>query len=56
MSIYGRLLLDRNQNEDEVEEHITIKREVNIQMISTLKNEKSISSINPGAQFETSMT
>ena len=48
--------MDRNQNEDEVEEHITIRREVNIQMISLFKNKKSISSMNPGAQFETLMT
>ena len=50
-----RLLLGGNPKGCAVAEHIATKFEVNPQMLSTLKNEKSIWSMNPGANFETSV-
>ena len=55
MSIVGRLLLDGNPKGYEVAEHIAKTVEVNPWMISTLKNAKSIWSMNPGANFDTSV-
>ena len=49
------LLLDGNPKGYEVSEHIATKVEVNTQIISTLKNKKSIWSMNPGGNSETSM-
>ena len=51
----GRLILDGIPKGHEVAEHISTKVEVNPRMLSTLKNEKSIWSMNPGANFETSV-
>ena len=51
MSRGGRLLLDGNPKGYEVSEHIATKVEVNPRMLSTLKNAKSISSMNPGGKF-----
>ena len=51
----GRLLLDGNPKGYEVADHIATKVEVNPQMLSTLKNAKSIWSFNPGGNLETSM-
>ena len=51
----GRLLLDGNPKGYEVAEHIATKVEVNPRMLSTLKNAKSIWSMNPGGKFETSV-
>ena len=42
----GRLIMDRNTKGCEVAEHIAKKVEVNPQMLSTLKNVKSIWSMN----------
>ena len=55
MSIGGRLLLYGNPNGYEVAEHIDTKVQVYPQMLSTLKNDKSIWSMNPGEDFETSV-
>ena len=55
MSRGGRLLLDGNPKGCEVAEHIATKVEVNPWMLSTLKNEKSIWSMNPGENFKTSV-
>ena len=55
MSRGGRLLLDGNPKGYEVAEHISIKVEVNLRMLLTLKNAKSIRSMNPGEKFETSV-
>ena len=51
----GRLLLNGNPKGYEVAEHITTKFEVNPRMLSKLKNEKSIWSMNPGVNVETSV-
>ena len=51
----GSLLLGGNPNGYEVADHIDTKVEVNPRMISTLKNAKSILSMNIGANFETSV-
>ena len=45
------LLLDGNTKGYEVAEHIYTKVEVNTRMLSTLKNEKSIWSMNPGGDL-----
>ena len=55
MSRGGRLLMDENKKGYEVAEHIATKVEGNPRMISTLKNAKYIWSMNPGANFETSV-
>ena len=55
MSRYGRLLLYGNPKGYEVADHISTKVEVNPQMLSTLKNAKYIWSMNPGANFVTSV-
>ena len=55
MSRGGRLHLDGNPKGYEVAEHIATKVEVNPRMISTLKNAKSIRSMNLGGDFETSV-
>ena len=55
MSRGGRLLLYGNSKGCEVAEHISTKVEANPRMLSTLKNAKSIWSMNPGGDFETSM-
>ena len=49
------LLLYENPKGYEVAQHIDKKFDVNPQMLSTLKNAKSIWSMNPGAKFETSI-
>ena len=49
------LILGRNTKGYEVAEHIDTKVEVNPQMISTLKNAKSIWSMNPWENVEKSM-
>ena len=49
------MLLVVNPKGCEVEEHIATNMEVNPQMSSTLKNEKSIWIVNLGANFDTSM-
>ena len=51
MSIGGRLIMDGNPKGCELEEHIATKFKVNPRIISTSKNEKSIWSMNPGANF-----
>ena len=51
----GRLILDGNPKGHELAEHIATKVEVNPQIILTLKIEKSIWIMKPGANFETSM-
>ena len=51
----GHWLLDGDPKGYEVAEHIAKRVEVNIRMISTLKNEKSIWSMNAGGNFETSV-
>ena len=43
----GSLILDRDTKGYEVEKHTSKKVEVNAQMLSTLKNEESIQSMNP---------
>ena len=55
MSRCESLLLDGNPKGYEVAEHIVTKVELNPPMLSTLKNSKSIWSMNPGANLETSM-
>ena len=55
MSRGGSLLLDGNTKGYELAEHIATKLEVNPRMLSTSKNAKSILSMNPGANFETSV-
>ena len=50
----GRLLLDGNPKGWKVAYHIAKTFEVNPWMLLTLKNAKFISSMNPGANFETS--
>ena len=55
MSRGGRLLMDRNPKGYEVTEHIATKFEVNPRMLSTLKNAKSIWSMNPGEIFKKSV-
>ena len=55
MSWGGRLILDGNPKGCEVSEHIATKFKVNPRILSTLKNAKSIWSMNPGANFETSV-
>ena len=45
--------MDGNSKGYEVAEHIATKVEVNPRMLSTLKNAKTILSMNPGANFET---
>ena len=47
--------MDGNTKGYEAAEHIATKVEVNPRMLLTLKNEKSILSMNPGANFETSV-
>ena len=47
--------MDGNPKGYEVAEHTDTTVEVNPRMLSTLKNEKSIRSMNPGATFETSV-
>ena len=47
------LLLDVNPKGYEVEEHTDKKVDLKPQMLSTLKNEKSIRSMNLGASLET---
>ena len=49
------MFLCENWKGYELSEHIATKDEVNLRMISTLKNAKSIWSMNPGANFETSV-
>ena len=51
----GHLLLYGNRKGCQLAEHIATKVEVIPQMLSTLKKEKPIWSMNPGANFETSM-
>ena len=51
----GRLRLDGNPKGYEVAEHIATKVEVNPRILSTLKNAKSIWSMNPGANLDTSV-
>ena len=53
MSRGGRLLLGGSPKGYEVEDHIYIKIDVNPRILSTLKNAKSIWSMNSGAVFET---
>ena len=48
MLICGRLILDENPKGYGVAEHIVTKGEENTQILSTLENEKSIRSMNPG--------
>ena len=55
MSRVRCLLLGRSPKGYEVAEHMVTKVEVNMRMILTLKNAKSISSMIPGAKFDTSM-
>ena len=55
MSRDGSLIMDRNSKGYEVAEHIATKVEVNPRIISTLKNAKSIQSMNPGVDLETSV-
>ena len=55
MSWVGSLILGVNTIGYEVAEHIAKKIEVNPQMISALKNAKSIWSMKPGAIFKTSV-
>ena len=55
MSGCGSLLLAGIPKGYEVTEHISTKVEVNQQMISALKNQKSIWSMNRRAKFETSL-
>ena len=43
----GSLILDRDTKGCEVAKHTSKKVEVNAQMLSTLKNEESIQSMNP---------
>ena len=50
-----RFLLGINIKGYEVSELIATKVELNPRMLSTLKNAKSILSMNPGANFETSV-
>ena len=47
--------MDRNPKEYELVDHISTKVEVNPRMISTLKNEKCILTMNPGTNLETFM-
>ena len=49
------MILGENQTGHEIAEHIAKKVKVNPQILSTLKNEISIRSMNPGGEFETSM-
>ena len=53
MSRRVRLLMDGNPKGCEIAYYIATKVELNPQMILTLKNEKSIWSMNPGETFET---
>ena len=53
MSRGGSLILDGNPKGYEVAEHISKKAELNPRMLSTLKNAKSIWSMNPGEIFDT---
>ena len=55
MSRGGCLLLDENPKGYEVAEHIATKVEVNLRILSTLKNAKFIWIMNPGANVETSV-
>ena len=55
MSRCGFLILDGNPKGCELAERISKKVEVNPQMISTFKKAKSIWSMNPEANFETSV-
>ena len=55
MSVGGILIMYGNPKGYEVAEHISTKFEVNLQMLSTLKYAKSIWSMKPGANFDTSM-
>ena len=55
MSIGERLLLDGNPKGCEVAKHMATKVEVNPRMFSTLKKAKSIWSMEPGANSETSL-
>ena len=55
MSRCGSLLLDGNPNGYEVAEHIASKVELNPRMLSTLKNEKFIWSMNPEEIFDISV-
>ena len=55
MSRGGSLLLNVNPKGYELAEHIATKVEVNIRMLSTLKNEKSIWRMKPGRDFDTSV-
>ena len=47
------MLLDGNPNGFEVSEHIATKLEVNKRILSILKNEKYILSMNLGGRFDT---
>ena len=49
----GIFLLDGKPYGCDVEEHIATKVEVNPQIFSTLKNEKSVLSMKPGEDFGT---
>ena len=51
----GLLIIDGNPKGYEVSEHIDTKFEVNPRMLSTLKKAKSIWSMKPEANFETSV-
>ena len=55
MSRGGRLILYGNIKGYEVANHITKKFEINPRILSKLKNEKSIWSMNPGVNVETSV-
>ena len=55
MSRCRSLLMYGNPKGCVIAEHIATKVEVNPQMLSTLKNGKSILSLNPGGYFETYM-
>ena len=55
ISRYGHFLLDGNPNLYEVTEHIDTNLEVNPRMLSTLKNAKSIWSMDIGGDFEWSI-
>ena len=55
MSRGESLLLDGNPKRYEVVDHVATKLEVNTQMLSTLKDAKSIWSMNPAGDFKTSV-
>ena len=55
MSIGGSFHLDIKPKGYKVKKYIATNVEVNSRMVSTLRNEKSIWSMNPGENFETSM-